>query len=51
MAETDLFDIMYSCRSMRRLRIDPVPLDLIYKVIEAGTQGTEWGAGSRPGAL
>ncbi len=43
MAETDLFDIMYSCRSMRRLRTDPVPLALIYKVIEAGTQGPSGG--------
>ena len=43
MAETDLFDIMYSCRSMRRLKTDPVPLDLIYKVVEAGTQGPSGG--------
>lgn len=43
MADTDLFDIMYSCRSMRRLKPDPVPLELIYKVIEAGTQGPSGG--------
>jgi len=43
MADTDLFDIMYSCRSMRRLKPDPVPLALIYKVIEAGTQGPSGG--------
>ncbi|MGH7965918.1 MAG: nitroreductase family protein [Candidatus Binatia bacterium] len=38
MAENDLFHIMYTCRSMRRLKPDPVPDELIYKVIEAGTQ-------------
>ena len=43
MAETDLFDILYSCRSMRRLKTDPVPMELIYKVIEAGTQGPSGG--------
>ena len=43
MTETDLFNIIYSCRSMRRLKPDPVPLSLIYKVIEAGTQGPSGG--------
>ncbi len=43
MVETDLFDIMYSCRSMRRLKTDPVPFELIHKVIEAGTQGPSGG--------
>ena len=43
MTETDLFNIIYSCRSMRRLKPDPVPLWLIYKVIEAGTQGPSGG--------
>lgn len=38
MAEHDLFHIMYTCRSMRRLKPDPVPDELIYKIIEAGTQ-------------
>lgn len=38
MVEHDLFHIMYTCRSMRRLKPDPVPDELIYKVIEAGTQ-------------
>lgn len=38
MAEHDLFHILYTCRSMRRLKPDPVPDELIYKVIEAGTQ-------------
>ena len=41
--EIDLFEVMYSCRSMRRLKQDPVPLDLVYKIIEAGTQGPSGG--------
>jgi nitroreductase len=37
MAEsTDLFDIIQSTRAMRRLRPDPVPDDLIRKILEAG---------------
>jgi nitroreductase len=33
----DLFEIMRTTRSMRRLKPDPVPDDLIRKVLEAGT--------------
>ncbi len=40
---TDLFHILYTCRSMRRLKPDPVPEELIYKVIEAGTQAPSGG--------
>jgi nitroreductase len=37
MAEsTDLFDIIQSTRAMRRLKPDPVPDDLIRKILEAG---------------
>ena len=43
MAEHDLFDIMYTCRSMRRLKPDPVPDALIYRIIEAGTQAPSGG--------
>jgi nitroreductase len=44
MAEnTDLFHIMYTCRSMRRLKPDPVPEELIYKIIEAGIQAPSGG--------
>lgn len=35
-ASTDLFDIMATTRSMRRLRPDPVPDELICKILEAG---------------
>ena len=33
---TDVFDIMHSTRAMRRLKPDPVPDDLIRKILEAG---------------
>ena len=33
---TDLFDIMQTTRSMRRLKPDPVPDELIRKILEAG---------------
>ena len=32
----DLFEIMESCRAMRRLKPDPVPDELIAKIIRAG---------------
>jgi nitroreductase len=35
MAETDLFEIMYSAGSIRRLRSDPVPDEVITKVLDA----------------
>jgi nitroreductase len=34
---TDLFEIIRTTRSMRRLRPDPVPLELIRQILEAGT--------------
>ncbi|MGH7781973.1 MAG: nitroreductase family protein [Candidatus Binataceae bacterium] len=37
--EFDLFEAMYTTRSMRRLLPDPVPPALIVKVIEAATMG------------
>ena len=40
---TDVFHIMSTCRSMRRLKPDPVPEELIYKVLEAGTQAPSGG--------
>ena len=33
---TDLFDIIHTTRSMRRLKPDPVPDALIHRIIEAG---------------
>ena len=43
MADIDFFDIVYTCRSMRRLKPDPVPDELIYKVLDAGIQGPSGG--------
>jgi nitroreductase len=36
MSETDLFEIMRTTRAMRRLKPDPVPDDLVRKILEAG---------------
>ena len=33
-----LFEIMYSLRSMRRLKPDPVSDELIWKILEAATR-------------
>lgn len=38
MAESGLFDVMYSTRSMRKLKTDPIPDETIYKILEAGTR-------------
>ncbi len=35
----DLFEAIYTTRSMRRLKPDPVPPEIIVKVIEAATMG------------
>ena len=39
----DLFEAIYTTRSMRRLKPDPVPPQLIVKVIEAATMGPSGG--------
>jgi nitroreductase len=36
MPEADLFEIMYSAGSIRRLRPDPVPDEIITKILDAG---------------
>ena len=44
MTEThDLFDIMRSTRSMRRLKPDPIPADLLRQVLEAGSYAANGG--------
>ena len=35
-SSTDVFDVMRTTRAMRRLKPDPVPDELIYKILEAG---------------
>ena len=40
---TDLFHIMYTCRSMRRLKPDPVPDEVIYQILDAGIRAPSGG--------
>ena len=39
MTDMGLFDAMYHCRAMRRLKPDPVPRELLLKLIDAAHQG------------
>ncbi|MCH8270333.1 MAG: nitroreductase, partial [Planctomycetes bacterium] len=34
--ETDLFEILHTTRAMRRLKPDPVPDELVHKILAAG---------------
>jgi nitroreductase len=38
MAEMGIFEVMYSTRALRRYKPDPVPDDVIAKLVEAGTR-------------
>ncbi len=49
-AEPGIFEVMYSLRAMRRLKPDPVPKELVGKIIEAGTQAPS-GQNSQPWAF
>ena len=40
---SDLFEIIQTTRSMRRLKPDPVPPDLIRKILEAGVSAPSGG--------
>ncbi len=40
---SDFFEILYSCRAMRRLKPDPVPDELIAKILRAGMQAPNGG--------
>ena len=37
-SDAGLFDIMYSCRAMRRFKPDPVPEDVLGKLVESAAQ-------------
>src|SRR5262245_60656849 len=39
----DLYEAIYTTRAMRRLKPDPVPSELISKIIEAATMGPSGG--------
>lgn len=41
--ENDIFHILYTCRSIRRLKPDPVSDELIYKVLDAGIRAPSGG--------
>src|SRR5215468_10566825 len=43
MADIGLFEAMYTARALRRLKPDPVPHDVITKVLEAATQAPSGG--------
>ena len=45
--EPGIFEIIYSLRAMRRLKPDPVPEPLLWKVLEAGTKAPS-GGNSQP---
>ena len=38
MQDYGLFEIMFNLRAMRRLKNDPIPQDLLERVLEAATQ-------------
>ncbi len=50
MDDPGLFEIMFSLRSMRRLKPDPIPQDVLDKVLAAGTQAPS-GVNSQPWAF
>jgi nitroreductase len=43
MAEVDLFEIMRTTRSMRRLKTDPVPDTMVGRILECGTYAASGG--------
>jgi len=43
MAEPGLFEVMYSTRSLRHLKTDPVPDEVIYKILDAAVQAPSGG--------
>jgi nitroreductase len=43
MTEPGLFTVMFSTRSMRRLKSDPVPDEVMYKILDAGIRAPSGG--------
>lgn len=37
--EMDIFEVIYNCRAMRRLKPDPVPEELLVRLVDAANQG------------
>lgn len=51
MAEIGIFETIYSTRAMRRLKTDPIPEDVLKKIVEAGTHAPSGGNGQDWGFL
>jgi len=47
MSEIGLFEAMYTARALRKLKPDPVPEELIFRVLEAGTRAGSGGNAQR----
>ncbi len=45
--EMDIFDVMYNCRAMRRLKPDPVPEELLIKLVDAANRAPS-GSNTQP---
>ena len=45
--ETDLFEILHTTRAMRRLKPDPVPDELVHKILAAGQAAASGGNNQR----
>jgi nitroreductase len=43
MAEPGIFEILYSTRAMRRLKSDPIPEDVLKKIVDAGIHAPSGG--------
>ena len=38
-SDAQLFDVMYTCRAMRRLKPDPIPEPVLLQLVDAALQG------------
>jgi len=43
MAEPGIFEVMFSTRSLRRLKPDPIPDEVLYKILDAGIRAPSGG--------
>ncbi len=50
MEDPGLFEIMFSLRSMRYLKTDPIPAEVLDKILAAGTQAPS-GQNTQPWAF
>lgn len=47
--EMGIFEVIYNCRAMRRLKRDPIPEELLVKLIDAPTARRNRGVLPDPG--